>query len=136
MRVDVKTLYGCERPRFWGWTDYQPMLDAFGNIVVQIDDHDYQGDSRVLYDEAGRIGILIFGWGSCSGCDALQACKSIEDVQQLCDELQDEIKWFDDKNQALQWVLTHDWRGDYSWHRERNETQTFIAKCVDYLGCN
>lgn len=134
MRVDVKTLYGGKRPRLWGWTDYQPMLDAFGNIVVQIDDHDYQGDSRVLYDEAGRIGILIFGWGSCSGCDALQACKSIEDVQQLCDELQDEIKWFDDKNQALQWVLTHDWRGDYSWHR--NETQTFITKCVDYLGCN
>ena len=132
MRVDVKTLYGC-KPR-WGWSDYQPMLDAFGNIVVQIDDHDYQGDSRVLYDEAGRIGILIFGWGSCSGCDALQACDSIEEVQQLCDELQDDIKWFDDKNQALQWVLTHDWLGDYSWHQD--ETQTFIAKCVDYLGCN
>lgn len=107
------------------------MLDAFGKIVIQVDDNDYQGDSRLLYDENGKIGLLIFGWGSCSGCDALQACNSLEEVQELCDSLQSDIKWFDDKKQALEYFKNHDWCGDYSWHQ--TETKEFINKCIDYL---
>ena len=77
MKIDVKELYKDES---WGWYDYQPMLNAFGKVAIQVDDDAYQGDSRLLYDENGKIGVLIFGWGSCSGCDALQACGSLEVV--------------------------------------------------------
>jgi hypothetical protein len=128
MKIDVKELYEDER---WGWSDYQPMLDAFGKIAIQVDDDDYQGDSRLLYDENGKIGLLIFGWGSCSGCDALLACDSLEEVQELCDSLQEDIKWFDDKKQALEYFANHDWQGDYSWHQ--TETKEFINKCIEYL---
>lgn len=128
MKVDVKELYQNEH---WGWYDYQPMLDAFGKIVIQVDDADYQGDSRLLYDENGKIGLLIFGWGSCSGCDALQACNTLEEVQELCNELQEDIKWFDNKEQALEYFKNHDWRGDYSW--QQREMKEFINKCIDYL---
>ena len=128
MKIDVKELYENER---WGWSDYQPMLDAFGKVVIQVDDDDYQGDSRLLYDENGEIGVLIFGWGSCCGCDALQACDSLEEVQELCDSLQEDIKWFDDKKQALEYFTNHDWQGDYSWHQ--TETKEFINKCIKYL---
>ena len=114
-----------------GWHDYQPMLDAFGKVVIQVDDDNYQGDSRLLYDENGKIGVLIFGWGSCSGCDALQACGSLEEVQELCDELQEDIKWFEDTTQALEYFTNHYWRGDYSWHQP--ETKKFINNCIEYL---
>lgn len=128
MEIDVKYLYTDE---YRGWSNYQPMLDAFGEIAIQVDDKDYQGDSRLLYDENGKIGVLIFGWGSCSGCDALQACNSLEEVQKLCNSLQADIKWFDDKKQVLEYFTNHDWCGDYSWHQA--ETKEFISKCIKYL---
>lgn len=128
MRVDVRKLYD---ENSWDWYDYQPMLEAFGKIAIQVDDRCYQGDSRLLYDENGKIGYLIFGWGSCSGCDALQACDSIEEVQELCDELQDDIKWFDSKKEALEWFTTHDWEGDFFSSTE--ETNEFVQKCIEYL---
>ena len=128
--IDVKKLYE-EDNSGWGWSNYQPMLDSFGKIIVQVDDHDYQGDSRVLYNENGKIGFLLFGWGSCSGCDALQACETLDDVQALCNHLQDSIQWFDNKEQALNWFKTHDWEGDFSWHEE--ETKEFVKKVIEYL---
>ena len=133
MKVDVKEIYKDEDESDC-WSDYQPMLDAFGKIAIQIDDDDYQGDSRLLYDENGKIGVLIFGWGSCGGCDALLACDSLEEVQELCDSLQGAIKWFDDKKQALEYFTNHDWQGDYSWYQ--TETKEFINKCIEYLSAD
>lgn len=131
MKVNVKELYENDE---WVWCDYQPMLGAFGKIVIQVDDNGYQGDSRLLYDENSKIGVLIFGWGSCCGCDSLQACCSLEEVQELCDELQESIKWFDDKKQALEYFTNHDWQGDYSWYQD--ETKEFINKCIEYLSAD
>lgn len=128
MNIDVRTIYDTSD---YSWCDYQPMLNAFGDILIQVDDNDYQGDSRLLYENDGKFGVLIFGWGSCSGCDALQACYSIEEVQKLCDELQNDIKWFDTAKEAHSWFIEHDWEGDYSWAYQ--ETRYFINHCLDYL---
>jgi hypothetical protein len=125
MRSDVTKLYEEK----WGWSDYQPMIDAFGNVVIQDDVGSYQGDTFVLYDDGKMIGYLEFGWGSCSGCDALRACSNIREVQELCNELQDAIKWFDDKKQALEWFEAHDWKGDWCWR----ENDAFVEKCKFYL---
>ena len=114
----AKELYG-EDGR--GVSDYQPMLQEFGRIMLQVDDHDYQGDSRVLYSaydygkRKTRIGYLNFGWGSCSGCDSLQACGSTEEIQKLMDDLYASIKWFDEESDALAYFKQHDWKGDYGW---------------------
>lgn len=129
VKVDVRKIYGDEGR--YGWYDYQPMIDAFGKIAIQVDDDAFQGDSRVLYDENGKIGCLIFGWGSCSGCDSLQACRGWDDVQELCDELQNDIKWFENKKEALVWFKTHDWEGNYYGHS--CETKEFIQKCIEHL---
>ena len=128
MKIDVKKLYTNDE---WVWDDYKPMLNAFGNIVLQVDDDNYSGDSRVLYDNDGKIGFLLFGWGSCCRCDALQACETLEEVQALCDELQNDIKWFEDKKAALEWFCNHDWEGDYSWYED--ETKEFVNKAKEYL---
>ena len=112
-----------------GPCSYQTMLDDFGKIIIQVDDHDYTGDSRVLYNDGERYGWLQFGWGSCSGCDALQACSSYEGVQKLMDDLVSRIKWFDNAKDALKFFREHDWEADYSWNGE--EQKKFVKQCVE-----
>jgi hypothetical protein len=113
------------------WYDYNPMLKEFGEIVVKVDDEDYQGDSRVLYKYGDKYGWLQFGWGSCSGCDALQGCREIEEVQELMDDLKGRIVWFDNKAEASKFFEEHDWSGDYTG-RDENQKE-FIEKCLEEL---
>ena len=126
--VDVKKIYEASS---FGWYDYEPMIKAFGNVAVRVDDNAYQGDTRVLYNNGGRIGHLIFGWGSCSVCDALQGCNTLEEVQELCNNLERSIKWFVTPKEALEWFERHDWEGEYSWFY--SETQEYVDKAIKYL---
>ena len=119
MSKTAKELYN-EDARYW--SSYHPMLSSFGNVLIQVDDDDWQGDSRVLYKDGDRYGYLQFGWGSCSGCDSLQACRNLEEVQNLMDNLRSQIKWFGSKEECLKFFETHDWEGDYSYRsREQGE---------------
>lgn len=115
----------------YGPCDYQPIINNIGNVVVQVDDAGYQGDTRVLYNNSGNIGFLRFGWGSCSGCDALQACDTFDDVQTLVNELTESVRWFGSFIEALAFFKEHDWAGDYDWHKE--ETASFVKQVIDYL---
>lgn len=127
--IDAKKLY----PVFdeWGDSDYTPIIEALGNVAIRVDDDDYQGDTRVLYNNDGKIGYLLFGWGSCSGCDALQGCETIDEVQELCNELESSIRWFDTAEDAIKWFNEHDWKGDWSWYT--NEGKHFVHEVVTYL---
>lgn len=90
------------------WYDYQPMLEEFGEILVQVDEDNYQGDSYLLYKKDNQYGFLVFGWGSCSGCDALQACNNIDEVQELMDQLYNDIKWFDSLEEVKEYLSNVD----------------------------
>ena len=135
-KVDARELYREEvDSEYFSAYDYQPMINAFGKVIIQIDDDDYQGDTRVLYsDYGGGIGFLIFGWGSCSGCDALQACRNIDEVQELCNQLQNDIKWFNSKEEALAWARQKDWEAEWFWHEK--EGRMFVRLVMDYLNGN
>ncbi len=111
---------------------YTDMLESFGfDILLQIDDDECQGDTRVLFkDKKNNIGYLLFGWGSCSGCDALQGCNSWEECIELQKELYNEIKWLSTK-EMLKFMQTHDWEGDYTCHR--SEQKEFVAKAIKIL---
>jgi hypothetical protein len=122
-----------ERGSFYGPGDYQPLLESFGyEIALKVDDDDYQGDSRVLFLNPGngQYGYLNFGWGSCSGCDALQACGRLADIETLRTELHDSIKW-DTPSGLLDFFTTHDWKGDYCWHESGQ--MTFVNDAINYL---
>ena len=114
----ARRLYPMEEDGyFWGPSSYQPIVDSFGEVLVQVDDSDYQGDTRVLLSKDGRIGFLNFGWGSCSGCDGLQACGSYREVEILIRSLESSISWFDTLAQAKAYVLDDEARkGSYFWH--------------------
>lgn len=114
---DIREVYpgAAEEDYFWGPCDYQPMLDSMGHdILVQVDQGDYQGDSWLLLRDGERVGYLEFGWGSCSGCDALQAASSYEDLEKLRASIYSGTRWFASAAEALVWFNTHDWELDWA----------------------
>jgi hypothetical protein len=36
---------------FYGPSDYDPIIYEIGNVIIKVDDNDYQGDSRILYEK-------------------------------------------------------------------------------------
>lgn len=112
--------------------NYEELLASMGyEIVLQVDDKDYQGDSRVLYRDGDRYGLLIFGWGSCSGCDALYACDKLEEVETLRTDLHNQIIWRDNQSEMREFIANRDWEAQYSYHAE--ETRDFVAKALELL---
>jgi len=115
-------------------SDYSPLLYHFGIPIIRIDDDDYQGNTWLLWHNGyileEKFSYLMFGWGSCSGCDALLGCRSYREVGDLIEELEAAIKFFPSTEEALEFFNTHDWQGDFSrgW-----ETKTFVALCKVYL---
>ena len=130
----AKTLYDNhyneDDDYFFGPYDYQPIIEHFGDVLIQVDDADYQGDTRVLLKGFRGYGILIFGWGSCSGCDALQACKSYDEIDALIQDLDNDIIWFSSLESCKNWVKNRDWELQYSYHCD--ETKEFIDKVLNY----
>lgn len=125
----AKELYPQEDHWFSVYS-YQPILNEIGNIIIQVDDKDYQGDTRVVFEKDGKYGFLIFGWGSCSGCDALQACNNHESVQELMDGMVNDVEWFDSFDLLKKRFAERDWELQYSWHHEG--TRDFIKQVLLY----
>lgn len=132
----ARRLYGRdysdeEGSYFYGPGDYNPIIKSFGDVLVQVDDDDYQGDTRVLLRKDGRYGFLNFGWGSCSGCDGLQACSSFREIEELIQSLERDIKWFDTLADAKAYIGNdHDREQSYFWHLD--EWQRFKSEALAY----
>lgn len=123
----IRDVYPEEDGEYFEVCDYNLLLESFEyENILQVDDDDYQGDSRVLFRDGYRFGYLLFGWGSCSGCDSLQGCSSYEELEDLQNELYDSIMWFETSKSALNYFKNHDWKGDYSWNYK--EQKEFIKK--------
>jgi hypothetical protein len=100
----------------YGWLrtpSYTEIVETFGEVLVQADEANYQGDSLYLIRGDQGYGYLVFGWGSCSGCDALEACESQADVDELQDDLERGIKWFPTLEDAKAYVTTLDKAATY-----------------------
>ena len=116
------------------YNSYNSLIESFEvQVVNENSSDDYQGSSWYLLRDNNRFGYLSFGWGSCSGCDALEACSNVEEAIQLRDELWQSITWFDSSNEARKFFNQHDWEADSSF-REENFKQ-FIEDCKNALDC-
>ena len=83
-------------------------------IQVKSKDNGYSGDSfYILRNNLGDWGFLTFGWGSCSGCDALLACETHEELEELRADLNDSIKWFDSKKTLQSYFDDKDWETEW-----------------------
>lgn len=123
----------CEKERGWfNSPNYEALVESIGvEICLQVDDHDYQGDSRMILTDGSRWGLLIFGWGSCSGCDGLQAVNNYEGLDSMRDELVNDIHWEATAAELLGYVENRDWALQYCWHQA--ETKQFIEDAKAFL---
>ena len=99
--------------------DYTPIINNFGEVILREDEDDYQGDTHAVIKSDNKFGYLSFGWGSCSGCDSLQACETYEEIQELMDSLYNDIKWFESFNSLKEYINNDDIQElKYNYHTE------------------
>lgn len=112
--------------------DYGSLLGSFDyENILQADVGDWQGDTLVLFKDGDRYGFLTFGWGSCSGCDALQACNHLKDVEELRQQLFDQIVWKDSKEEMRDFLANRDWEAQ--WYGGYEGTKKFVAEALGAL---
>lgn len=119
--------------RGWFSSSYDALIDSFEmEIKVAVDADDYQGDSLYVLRDDAKYGFLCFGWGSCSGCDALQSCLDSGNVLQELTELRDElfgsIIWFDSLPELQTWVANRDWQGTWMDKRLVRDFQAAVQQ--------
>ena len=115
--------------------DYDYLMDCIeGDIICKASGGDWQGDSWFLFKQDNNYGYLVFGWGSCSGCDALQACTNVDDVEELLTHLNDSIIW-KDKEEMLEYFKTKDWSTEffYSYGNIDTNFDGFKNEVISYL---
>lgn len=110
--------------------NYLDLVKGFAPVILlEVSDDDYQGDTRLLLRDAeGRWGYLRFGWGSCSGCDSLQACDSLPELSDLRDELARGVHWEADPYALAYWLAHRDWDA-----YEGGATVFFVTRALEIL---
>lgn len=108
---------------------YDTLIDSFEvTVLLKVDEGGYQGDTRLLVQDGSRYGLITFGWGSCSGCDALEAAGGdIAEITKLRDLIWQGAHWEDSAKALLTYIESKDWSLDYSWNDE------FLGKAKDIL---
>jgi hypothetical protein len=112
----MKDLREADSDYWYTYYSYNELIDSMEvDVLVEVSDDDYQGDTRILLKQGESFGILTFGWGSCSGCDALQgACDDGRDaVIALRDGLWESIIWKDSAEDMIEYLKAKDWSLDY-----------------------
>ena len=123
--IPLEQYFKTEEPAYEGqsfmWRTHTPDLD-YENLVksmgLEIEAYEccgsYQGDYVMLVKEGERRGLLVFAYGSCSGCDSLQACGCMDDVEYLRTNLYSSIAWFASREEfdaiSKKWIADNDWK--------------------------
>lgn len=72
---------------------YDEIIATQGEIIKDWVIGDYQGDYVYLLKNEDRYAFTVVGYGSCSGCDALQSCENDEHFNSLKDDIVRGIVW-------------------------------------------
>ena len=98
--------------------DYDPIIHSFGTVLTGACIGSYQGDTvAILRDNAKGFGFLVFGFGSCSGCDALQACETYAQIDELINNLENGVRWFSSLQEVKDYVMDDEMRkGSHYYH--------------------
>lgn len=89
----------------------------------------YQGDYAVILKEDDTLGFVVIGYGSCSGCDALEACKSNKEYRELLQSVIQNIHW-GTKEELLSKVNDE---FDNNWYRHDNDFAQNKGKLIEAL---
>lgn len=118
---DCESCYRCD--------DYRRLPELLGaETLVWVNERAYQGSSFALLAHDGEYGYVTFSWGSCSGCDAMQAAEGdLDATVEVFLSLLRGTKWFPSLDAAKVYIAgiggeLHEWHLD-----EFKEFQTKVA---------
>ena len=118
----------------WFYTDdtYTTLVEKKADILVECTLGSYQGDMLFLLRSGDQFGFLVVGFGSCSGCDSLEACESQEAVDYLAESIYDGIKWFGSFDEAKEYITNLNER-NLSWYAHEGGWPEFLEKVKNYV---
>lgn len=129
------------------WYDEDPtiggLVASWGYEVVASEIFgSWQGDEAYILSDGDRIGIIVIGYGSCSGCDAFEAALPFpaddnsdwSELTSLCDEWRTVVRWFDSPVEALVALdlssnSIYDW-----WLHDKDVVQWLRDNVPEFLG--
>lgn len=114
------------------YPSYDELIESF-EVEVLLEGHfgDYQGDSAYLLRQGDEYGILIFGWGSCSGCDALEACYgNLQELTMLRDDLYSSITWRE-RGAMVEYLTSKDF--SLEWYGYARDWKNFEASLLAFF---
>ena len=131
--MNVKDFVKPEYNGLPGTVSYSTLTNQLGNPLVTVSTADYSGDTYILMaNTKGDFGVLTFGWGSCSGCDALEAAYHDWDaLQRVADDVERSVRWYGSRAEVLDYLQSENRKFEHSWGSA--EYQDFIAKAIEYL---
>lgn len=85
------------------YADYDTGLKKLGYEIHAWETFgDWQGDYVAVISRDGKIGFVVIGFGSCSGCDALQDCdwhgmsyRGAADIEKSDKKIRDLFNWIE-----------------------------------------
>ena len=81
-------------------------------VLVDVTEGSYQGDYWYLLRRGEDVTV---GYGSCSGCDALEAVEGDFDAEYLLGlEVEQRIQWFPTPSACLAYLANKDWALEYN----------------------
>jgi len=88
----------------------------------------YSGDALMILRRDNKFGLLIFGYGSCSGCDALKACNDYKDLYNLREALHKSVIW-KEYTEFVEYLKDKDWDAEFYCAGDKKRT-TLIKQFV------
>ena len=113
--------------------DYGELVATMpGYVLHSFDVGDYQGDTFYLLKDGTRYGVLVFGYGSCSGCDALQGCESdVQRVTELRNDMYNSIVWRESAEMMRDYLNTRDW--SLEWYGNMNDWNEGVKQAIQAM---
>lgn len=124
VRVMMSDLYGDDEP-IHGVHAYVALATEEDDEVIyeQDVDDDYSGDLIAVIRRAGQWGFLQTGYGSCSGCDAIQDALygGIDQLRTVRDEVRAKVHWEPSKADLVAYIEARTPENDWWLDSERGE---------------
>lgn len=118
--------YGFDAP----YGGYRLIFENFGDVLIEVEEDNYQGMTYLLIKKDDFYALDSYRWGSCPGCDSLQACYSYENLQELMDKFASEIEWMT-KEEIIKEVNGRIENLDNCWREE--EEVDFLNQVKEYF---
>jgi hypothetical protein len=123
-------------------SNYDVLVESFEvERLIDVRDNDWQGSSYYVLRENEKYGILVFGWGSCSGCDSLEAITDhyyngkneetiIKELNEFRDNLYNSITWRP-REEMIDYVSTKDF--GLEWYGHADGGRKFVEELKSYF---